>query len=55
MNLPDYDLLVKNYPPNTKVFKEDLLRQIGGGVGSWIENTCVLRMSVAFNYIDTSP
>jgi len=51
MRLPNYEFLVKNYSPNTKMSSDELSQRIGGGVGSWIGNTCVLRISVAFNYI----
>lgn len=48
-NLPKYDMLIKNYPTDSD--PEKIKKAIGGAVDDPnIKNTCVVRMSKAFNY-----
>ena len=47
-SLPPFDKLWQNYPRGSA---DDVKRMIGGRVDAdWIENTCAIRMSYAFNF-----
>ena len=49
MTLPSFATLKRKYPTNSDPDK--VKKEIGGeAVESWITNTCVIRMSEAFNY-----
>jgi hypothetical protein len=49
MKLPPFEKMQENYPISSDVTA--VRREIGGDVDAqWIENTCVLRISRAFNY-----
>lgn len=51
--LPTFSELRANYPT---MEQEALMSSIGGGVSSsYIRNTCVIRMSKAFNYLGAPP
>jgi hypothetical protein len=48
ISLPPFSDLRVNYP---LISSDAVISSIGGGVGTYLLNTCVLRMSKAFNYL----